>query len=137
MLILYLGRDICLTNDVFFGNFIDGPKEEGGFYEKLPIASDQITGIDRFVQERFYLKDCYPNPASVESIIHFHVNRQFQIRIVLLDNMGRLIKPILDQEMFPGEHQIRLAVSDIPQGIYHIRMDAGPFKETRKLIVYK
>jgi len=126
-----------LTNDVFFGNFIDGPKEEGGFYEKLPIASDQITGIDQFVKERFYLKDCYPNPASVESIIHFHVNRQFQVRIVLLDNMGRLIKSVLDQEMFPGEHQIRLAVSDIPQGIYHIRMDAGPFKETRKLIVYK
>ncbi len=124
-----------LTNDVFFGNFIDGPKEEGGFYEKIPIASDQITGIDQFIKERFFLSDCYPNPASVESTIHFHVNRQFQVNINLLDIMGRVVKRIFDREMLPGEYQIRVEVSDVPQGIYHIRMNAGPFKDTKKLIV--
>lgn len=132
----WMGVDkTVLTNDVFFGNFIDGPREEGGFYEKLPIASDQITGLDPFVEKRFFLMDCYPNPASGETFIKFHVNREAPVKIDLLDNAGRLVRNLILQKMIPGVHQIRLTVTDLKSGIYHIHMDAGLVNDSKRLIV--
>ena len=136
ILVDWMGVDkSVLTNDVFFGNFVDGPREEGGFYEKLPIAGDQVTGLDPFIEQRFYLKECYPNPASSETYIEFYVNRQAPVRLSLLDNTGRQIKVLFDQEVTPGAHQIRLVVSGIKTGIYYIHLDAGLLKDSKKLII--
>jgi hypothetical protein len=126
-----------LSNDIFFGNFIDGPRTGGGFFEKLPIAGDQVTALDPFVQKRFYLKEPYPNPASSETIIEFYVNRKAPVRILLLDNAGRSIKTLLEKEVVPGSHQVRLIFNGLKSGIYHIHFDIGLLKDSKKLMIKK
>src|SRR5690606_8871131 len=64
-----------ITNDIFFGNFIDGPREDGsGFYEPMPLAAQTITGVGDFIGTRFILGGCYPNPAREKTTLHFRVN---------------------------------------------------------------
>jgi uncharacterized protein (DUF1501 family) len=126
-----------ITNDVFFGNFIDGPNEDGGFYEKLPIASDSITGIDSFVQERYFIKSLYPNPAREKTILSFHINHELAVFITVMDVKGRVVKKIKADQIRAGSHNLKIDVQDLKEGLYICEFKAGIYKETRKLIVRK
>lgn len=128
-----------ITNDIFFGNFIDGenPDEPGTFFEPLSLARDTITSNDSFVDSRFYLGDCYPNPARQDStiVIPYRINTNMHVRIDLLDAQGRLAKVIVDGLQEPGEHRAEGSLLYLKPGIYICRMKAGSFERSKKLVI--
>lgn len=128
-----------ITSDVFFKDFFNGPKEEGpGNYEPLPLAVQTISGVkESFVNERFTLLDCFPNPAKAQTTIGFRINTTCQVNLSLLDNNGRVLKQLVNAEKTPGEHNITIDVSDLMPGTYLYHIKSGFMKETKKLIVIR
>jgi len=126
-----------ITNDIFFGNFIDGPREEGGNYEPLPLASSVITGSEDFIAERYALGQCYPNPAKTVTNIQFKVNHELAVNIDLFDSRGERVRNLVNAPFSPGSHSVQVQISDLKPGAYIYQMKAGGFKESKKLIVMK
>ena len=126
-----------LSNDIFFGNFIDGPKDGGGNFEPLPIASNVITGKDDFISERFALNPCFPNPAKGSTTISFRVNRDTEVSIDLFDIRGERIRNLVTKTFTSGEHTVPVSVADLRPGMYIYQMKAGFFKATQKMIVIR
>jgi len=124
-----------ITNDIFFGNFIDGPREEGGFYEPLPLALQVITGTNSFVRERFNLGECYPNPAKDSTSFNFRINSEGMVQILLYDNTGKPYRQLVKEIYEPGEHTVRADLTGIPSGLYIVKMNIGSFEQNRKLII--
>lgn len=126
-----------INNDIFFKDFLNGAKEEGaGNYEPLPLATKVISGVEEnFINNRFALEDCFPNPATDFTTIPFKINNTNLVDITLKDNQGRTLKTLLHEERTEGSHLIKVNVSDLPAGIYFYQLKTGFFKETRKLIV--
>lgn len=128
-----------INNDIFFKNFIDGPKEEGsGNYEPLAVASQVISGTNSdFINARFELKDCYPNPANESTTVTFHINNTSQVNLDLYDSQGRNLRTLLDETREPGEHNIRVNLDEFKSGMYLIKLKSGFFKQTKKLVIQK
>lgn len=128
-----------INTDIFFKDFLNGPKEDGsGNYEPLPLATQVISGVqENFINNRFNLEDCYPNPATEFTTIKFKINTTNHVTLSLSDNQGRLIRTLLQEERNEGEHQIRVNVLDLPVGIYFYELKTGFFQETKKLIVVR
>ena len=126
-----------INNDVFLGNFIDGPKEDGGVYEKLPIAGDAVTGFDSFVANKYFIESLYPNPAIDETALSFHINTELQVFITIMDAKGRIMKEIVKGGLQAGAHRIKIDVHNLKTGLYICEFKAGIYKETKKLIVRK
>lgn len=128
-----------INNDIFFKNFLSGPKEEGtGNYENIVLAEQIISGVqENFVAERFGLIDCFPNPAKENTTIRFRINNTSHVTINLLDNNGKLLKTVLNEEKSEGEHAVRLDLSDVPQGFYLYQLKTGFVNESKKMIVTK
>jgi len=126
-----------INNDIFFKDFLNGAKEEGaGNYEPLPLATQVISGVqENFINNRFALEDCFPNPATDFTTIQFKINNTNLVDITLKDSQGRTLKTLLHEERPEGSHIIKVNVSDLPAGIYFYQLKTGFFKETRKLIV--
>lgn len=126
-----------IKNDIFFKDFLNGAKEEGaGNYEPLPLATQVISGVqENFINNRFALEDCFPNPATDFTTIPFKINNTNLVDITLKDSQGRTLKTLLHEERTEGSHLIKVNVSDLPAGIYFYQLKTGFFKETRKLIV--
>jgi uncharacterized protein (DUF1501 family) len=126
-----------INNDIFFKNFIDGPKEEGsGNYEPLPLAEQVISGADNyFISTRFALEDCFPNPASVKTTIPFKINAVKHVDLQLIDINGRKVRQIVDEQREAGEYLEEVNVGDLPTGTYLYQIKSGFFKETKKLVV--
>ena len=138
ILLDWMGVDAnTINNDVFFGNFIDGPNEEGGFYEKLPIASDSITGFDTFAANRYFIKSLYPNPATEQTILSFHINNELPVNFTIMDAKGRIIKEIVREKIQPGSHQLKIDLQGMKTGLYVCQFKAGIYRETKKLLITK
>ncbi len=126
-----------INNDIFFGDFINGPIEgvKAENLGALPLASDVIAGAEGFVSSRFALEGCYPNPAKQATTVKFKVNTADQVYIDLLDSTGKNVKVLVKGFYEPGTHQEVVSLVSLQPGIYICQLKTGFFKESKKLVI--
>ncbi len=126
-----------INNDIFFKNFINGPKEEGtGNYEPITVATQVVSGVkDHFISQRFSLYDATPNPARDQVRIGYRINTDLHVQLVLLHTDGRVLKTLVDGQQPAGEHFADVNVSDLSPGLYLYQIKTGALNETKKLVV--
>lgn len=126
-----------INNEIFFKNFINGPKEEGaGNYEPLDVASQVISATNSdFIKARFALTGCYPNPANGSTTIEFRINTTSQVHLQLFDSQGRALKVLLDTTLDAGEHSVNVDLQEFKPGMYLYKLKSGFLKDTKKLVI--
>ncbi len=127
--------ETIISNDILFGNFIDGPNPQGGNYEPLPLAMEQITSTEGFFKDRYKLNNAYPNPAHDHTVISFYINATNNVKISIFDQKGRLVKLVLDERREPGEHQVKADLTDLDPGMYIYKIESGLLNDSKKLII--
>jgi uncharacterized protein (DUF1501 family) len=129
--------ETTINNDIFFKNFINGPKEEGyGNYENIVVAQQVIAGAkENFIASRFALGDCFPNPAKESTTIPFRLNNTNHVSLSLLNANGRMLRELVKGQQEEGEHTVKVDVSDLTPGVYLYKLKTGVTEETKKLIV--
>jgi photosystem II stability/assembly factor-like uncharacterized protein len=83
------------------------------------------------------LSQNYPNPFNPSTTIKYSLPAQGKVKIIIYNALGREITKIADEEKPAGEYEIKWNASSYPSGVYFLRMQAGEFSETRKLILMK
>ncbi len=130
--------DTTIQNDILFRDYRNGADDNGGVYEPLDIIdSNIITSVNDFIQNKFYMKPCYPNPAKDQVTFTYHINAHTSVRLVLSDIQGRYSSTIVDEIKQPGEHQVTFPINNLPAGQYIYNFQAGPIKESNKLTIIK
>lgn len=97
------------------------------------------TDID---MERVLLKQNRPNPSSSTTLIEYHIPRRGHVRLRVYDEVGRLVKIILDGESSPGSYTVTWNGTDergkrVPSGTYFYRLNVDGSTVTKKAIVLK
>ncbi|MEM9389865.1 MAG: DUF1501 domain-containing protein [Bacteroidota bacterium] len=128
-------EESVITDDILFGNFIDGTGENGEIYEPIPLAKDQITSTEGFFKDRFSLNDAYPNPAQNHTVFSFYMNTENHVKLGIYDQKGRLVKEVLNEQRALGEHQVKVDLSNIKAGLYIYKIEAGLLNASKKLII--
>jgi len=104
--------------------------------QKLDIIGNPVLSTkDTFIGARFFLSDCYPNPASSLTSFRFRINQKALVKIQLFNAQGKRVKQVLNAVQKAGEQQLTLDVSDLRPGIYHLTMQSGSFKNSKALMV--
>ncbi|HNS18587.1 MAG TPA: T9SS type A sorting domain-containing protein [Bacteroidales bacterium] len=57
------------------------------------------------------------------------------IRITLHESSGRQVMTLLNEAQSPGQHTLYFDTSELPAGIYVIRLQAGEAVVTQKVVV--
>ena len=105
---------------------------------KLPLVGGTITANeqDRFINERYYLKPCYPNPARGLINLSYRINHTLPVTLTIVNLRGSVVKQVVNERQHPGEYQYAVDVSYLDAGTYLYRLQAGSFQAARKLVVY-
>ncbi|HEX2865685.1 MAG TPA: T9SS type A sorting domain-containing protein [Ignavibacteriales bacterium] len=85
----------------------------------------------------FGLFQNYPNPFNPVTVIPYQIPEAGNVKIVIIDILGREVANILDREVPAGRHEIRFNAQDLPGGIYFCHLKSGSYSETRKLVLLK
>lgn len=110
-------------------------------YRLVQIDTDGSTHpIDPVTIERglksVQLLGTYPNPARQEAILRFAVPEPQDVSVHLFDLLGRRVRTVVDGEE-EGRHELQLETSDLPSGVYFVRLQAEDVTRARKLTVVR
>lgn len=85
----------------------------------------------------FSLSQNYPNPFNPSTNFEFRVASSEFVSIKVFDMLGREVTILVNEERKPGVYKVVWDASALPSGVYLYRIQAGSFKETRKMILMR
>jgi immune inhibitor A len=88
------------------------------------------------------LSSIHPNPFNPQTTVEFALSSPQRVRIMIYDVRGSLVHRLVDQSLGAGEHRavwngIDDAGRPATSGIYFVRMVAGSYEQTRKIVMLK
>lgn len=103
----------------------------------LPLVDGNVTSTSSFIRKRFFLNNCYPNPASSSATFSFYINNESEVELVINDMNGKEIKKVFRGRKGMGEHKITVDIRDVPTGNYIYTIKAGLLNDSKGLVVVR
>jgi hypothetical protein len=99
-----------------------------------PADVDRHSGEPALPETNRLYQNC-PNPFNSSTIIRFRLVQGDRIILTLFNLAGRQVDRIDLGYRAAGEHEWIWTAAGLPGGIYFCRLTAGPFSQTRKLVL--
>ncbi|MGE5352932.1 MAG: S41 family peptidase [Acidobacteriota bacterium] len=85
----------------------------------------------------FNLKQNYPNPFNPATTISYSIPKQSHVEMRIFDMLGREVSTIASKEQSAGEYKVQFDASTLPSGVYIYTLQAGQFRDSKKLLLLK
>jgi len=101
------------------------------------------SGVGLPTPRKTALMDAVPNPFNPQTTIAFALPSEATVSLRVYDVGGRLINTLLNDERVPaGRNEVVWRGRDadgrvVPAGVYLYRLTAGPFSETKRMVLVK
>lgn len=103
--------------------------------QPVPIG---IKNISSEVPAKYSLMQNYPNPFNPTTTIRFTVPKSSLVTIKVYNVTGQLVKVLTENEhTTPGLKEVKFSGEGLSSGIYFYTLQAGDFKETKKMMLIK
>lgn len=89
------------------------------------------------VPEEFALENNYPNPFNPTTTISYQLPEDSHVSIAVYNMMGQQVATLVNSQVNAGYHTVTWEAGNFPTGIYLYRIEAGDFKETKRMILLK
>lgn len=125
---------MILTGDDFFPPVAIANYEVD--YARMDTTLDVLLDSDKIVFEKSF--NLYPNPARDIVTIEYKLEGSDEVRIDVLDNMGRVVYSLENIGTHDaGLYQVRLSDIQLPQGVYQCVLSVGMNRYVKKLLIAK
>jgi hypothetical protein len=85
----------------------------------------------------FRLQQNYPNPFNPTTAIMFSIPKFSYVELNVYDLLGRKVSTLINKELGAGEYKIQFNGSSLPSGVYIYMLQAGSFRDSKKLLLVK
>ncbi len=103
------------------------------------VVHDFVSISEHFVQipDHYYLSEAYPNPFNSQTQIIFGLPFTSVVSLTVFDLSGRMVKILLNEQLHAGIHSTPFTASDLPSGLYVVRMATSVHLFSRKVMLIK
>lgn len=144
----YVGSDDIYNENYGIGDVKPGTytiTALGGTYTRIVtvgagqvVSADPPTDIEEEnLPSEFTLYQNYPNPFNPSTVISFNLVEQSVVNATVYDVMGREIVTLISSEIPAGKHSVTFDASNLPSGIYLLRLIAGKNQNIIKMTLNK
>lgn len=113
-------------------------------YIGSPVAMGEFTIGDVTAIESpaalssgFGLGQNYPNPFSRVTTIHYEIPETGPVKLSVYTATGKEVSTLVNEHRQAGSNTVTLDATDLPNGIYFYRLQAGDYSLTRKMSILK
>jgi formylglycine-generating enzyme required for sulfatase activity len=138
-----VGAQVTLREEAWpnrvFGDMTD---EEGRYRvvlaEVIVAVEEETEG--QSVPRDFTLSPNYPNPFNPSTVIPYHLREAGHVRLVIYNTLGQRIRTLMNGVREAGSHTVQWdgrsdAGVGAGAGVYIVRMEAGGFVQSRKMVM--
>lgn len=97
-----------------------------------------VNNISNIVPEKYSLHQNYPNPFNPSTTIRFDIPKTSKITLKVYDINGREVATLVKNEtVTAGLNEVSFNGANFASGVYYYSLQAGDFRETRKMVLIK
>ena len=85
----------------------------------------------------FSLSKAYPNPFNPVTTLNFGIPVEAEVFLKVYNLQGREVSSLIDGNMEAGYHSVVWNANSAASGVYFVKMIAGDFVSTQKLMLIK
>jgi len=94
-------------------------------------------GEDQIKPSEFTLRQNFPNPFNAATMIRYNLGEISDVKIEIVDILGRVVESVDLQEQYPGKHEFRWNAAEYSSGVYLYRITAGGYNDSKKMVLLK
>jgi len=87
--------------------------------------------------EAFSLDRAYPNPFNPTTTLNFAIPVDSEVSLSVYNLQGREVSTLIDANMDVGYHSVIWNADSYSSGVYFVKMIAGEYISTQKLMLIK
>ena len=106
----------------------------------ITVSYNILTGIKTISQNipgSFKLYQNYPNPFNPETRIRYDLKSKTNVLLNVYDILGRKIMTLVNANQSAGTYEVTFDGRSFASSVYFYKLEAGDFKETKKMILIK
>jgi hypothetical protein len=114
-------------------------------YDQL-VTKTSLLPIPETPPDDFYLSQNYPNPFNSSTKIKYNIplvgtRDRVSVQIIVYDILGNKVATLVNEEKSPGKYEVEFSpetsIKYPASGVYFYQLKAGPFIQTKKMILLK
>ena len=128
-------------------NTVEDPNHDPNLYSEIDVSScdgGEILKVPNInvPANNFTLKDNYPNPFNPLTTISYELLTDGKVNIVIYDLIGKKIKTLVSGFQTAGSKNVNWNATNtqgepVSAGVYLYSIEAGDFRQTKKMILLK
>lgn len=95
------------------------------------------TKLANSAPSNYQLSQNYPNPFNPSTIISFSIPSKLVVSLTVYDVSGRKVATLVNEELSAGNYACQWNATNVSSGVYFYRIQAGTFRETKKLLLLR
>ncbi len=149
-------NDVEQSQGIYFGALMNDVDNDG--YEEILIMTDKIfnnyqdhklftniykptdlVGVRNIENHIFSYKlyQNYPNPFNPTTKLEYEIPKRSVVKITVYNILGEKVGELVNKEQSRGNYSIKFNGSNLPSGVYLIKMTAGKYTKTIKSLLIK
>jgi hypothetical protein len=136
----YLGNDYKAVTLSFPPYYMEKEKTKQLLYYILNDKFNEVTSIDEqdeLVVKEYQLFQNYPNPFNPSTSIQYAIRSRQLVTLKVYDVLGNELVTLVNEEKPAGSYEVRFDARDLASGIYFYRLNAGSFRDTKKMLLLR
>ena len=110
---------------------------EGPVWYFTTAAETGIESEGENIPGEFKLSQNYPNPFNPSTTIKYQLKSSGKVNLTIYDITGCKVKTLVNQQQTVGEYSVTFNASNLVSGLYIYKLKAGPFEQSRKMLLLK
>src|SRR5690606_34758210 len=100
----------------------------------LPLIRGGVSTSNVVFEQRYYLHDCAPNPATEYVIFNYRIPRGDVVSIIIKNDQGKVVDTRMTEHVKGGEFELKIMVDHLPKGTYFYTAKAGAYEKTKRFL---
>jgi hypothetical protein len=113
---------------------------DGSIYHSVQLTATltSFTGSEgKFIPTTCELRQNYPNPFNPTTSISFELPEKVSVKLGVYNLAGQEVAVLADGLFSQGIHTVQWRPGGASSGIYFVRLQAGEFRMTRKIVLLR
>jgi len=123
--------EICNASDQCSETVLDEIVDDNG------CSSDQLSVFNGFIPEQYSIHNIYPNPFNSVTNIAYGLPVNVDIQFIVYNISGKHVHTLINKSQTPGYYSVNWNAENYPSGVYFVKMVAGNYINTQKLMLIK
>jgi hypothetical protein len=133
----WLGQELLLIANASSQENDTNPNFTQASYFMRDVTNPNFLEDKTTQLSEFTLFPNYPNPFNPVTTIEFYLPKTDEVTLKIFNVLGEELTTLLSASLLSGFHTYQWNASNMPSGIYYYQIQAGDFREVKKMILMK